>query len=89
MARNGPEFETRIRQNELNNPKFNFLNPNDPYHAYYQYKVKDFKEGKGQSVQMLLVQVSRLAYGKAIVVHNIVTLFAVHIFTARNEVGAR
>ena len=51
MARNGPEFETRIRQNELNNPKFNFLNPNDPYHAYYQYKVKDFKEGKGQSVK--------------------------------------
>ncbi len=51
MARNGPEFETRIRQNEINNPKFNFLNPNDPYHAYYQFKVKDFKEGKGQEPQ--------------------------------------
>ncbi|XP_074652831.1 splicing factor 3A subunit 1-like [Tubulanus polymorphus] len=48
VARNGPEFETRIRQNEINNPKFNFLNANDPYHAYYQYKVKEFKEGKGQ-----------------------------------------
>ena len=46
VARNGPEFETRIRQNELNNPKFNFLNPTDPYHAYYQHKVKEFKEGK-------------------------------------------
>ncbi|XP_076454241.1 splicing factor 3A subunit 1-like [Babylonia areolata] len=48
VARNGPEFEHRIRQNEVNNPKFNFLNPADAYHAYYQHKVKEFKEGKGQ-----------------------------------------
>lgn len=48
MARNGPEFESRIRQNELGNAKFNFLNFGDPYHAYYQHKVKEFKEGKGQ-----------------------------------------
>ncbi|CAG9857484.1 unnamed protein product [Phyllotreta striolata] len=47
VARNGPEFEARIRQNELGNPKFNFLNGGDPYHAYYQHKVKDFREGKG------------------------------------------
>lgn len=47
VARNGPEFEARIRQNELGNPKFNFLNSGDPYHAYYQHKVKDFREGKG------------------------------------------
>lgn len=43
----GPEFEARIRQNEINNKKFNFLNPGDPYNAYYQHKVKEFKEGKG------------------------------------------
>lgn len=48
VARNGPEFESRIRQNELGNPKFNFLNVGDPYNAYYQHKVKEFKEGKGQ-----------------------------------------
>ncbi|KAG8237922.1 hypothetical protein J437_LFUL017451 [Ladona fulva] len=48
VARNGPEFEARIRQNELGNPKFNFLNAGDPYHAYYQHKVKEYKEGKGQ-----------------------------------------
>ncbi|CAH0553305.1 unnamed protein product [Brassicogethes aeneus] len=48
VARNGPEFEARIRQNELGNPKFNFLNSGDPYHAYYQHKVNDFREGKGQ-----------------------------------------
>ena len=46
VARNGPEFETRIRQNEQNNPKFNFLQPGDPYHAYYQHKVKEIQEGK-------------------------------------------
>ena len=46
MARNGPEFEGKIRQNEINNPKFNFLNASDPYHAYYQHKVKEIEEGK-------------------------------------------
>ncbi|XP_028026204.1 splicing factor 3A subunit 1 [Bombyx mandarina] len=46
VARNGPEFEARIRQNELGNPKFNFLNSGDPYHAYYQHKVREIKEGK-------------------------------------------
>lgn len=49
VARNGPEFESRIRQNEQNNPKFNFLNPGDPYHAYYQHKVKEIQEGKTPS----------------------------------------
>ena len=41
----GPEFEDRIRGNEADNPKFNFLNPNDPYHAYYEHKLKEFREG--------------------------------------------
>ncbi|XP_026759772.2 splicing factor 3A subunit 1 [Galleria mellonella] len=50
VARNGPEFEARIRQNELGNPKFNFLNSGDPYHAYYQHKVKEIREGKGNDV---------------------------------------
>lgn len=45
VARNGPEFETRIQQNEPNNPKFNFLKPGDPYNSYYQFKVKEFREG--------------------------------------------
>ena len=46
VARNGPEFEQRIKQNEVNNPKFNFLNPGDPYNAYYEHRVKDIREGK-------------------------------------------
>jgi len=43
VARNGPEFEKRILANEKNNAKFNFLNPSDPYHAYYQHRVSEFK----------------------------------------------
>jgi len=54
VARNGPEFETRIRQNEINNPKFNFLTVNDPYHAYYRHKVKEFQEGRGQEPSAVL-----------------------------------
>ncbi|VEN49204.1 unnamed protein product [Callosobruchus maculatus] len=62
VARNGPEFEARIRQNELGNPKFNFLNTGDPYHAYYQHKVKEFKEGKGQEQSAALNQaISKLS----------------------------
>ncbi|XP_038220657.1 splicing factor 3A subunit 1 [Zerene cesonia] len=55
VARNGPEFEARIRQNELGNPKFNFLNSGDPYHAYYQHKVKEIREGKGQDTAPALL----------------------------------
>ncbi|XP_059145516.1 splicing factor 3A subunit 1-like [Physella acuta] len=51
VARNGPEFENRIRQNEVNNPKFNFLQPTDAYHGYYQHKVAEFREGRGQEPQ--------------------------------------
>ncbi|KFD51600.1 hypothetical protein M513_07479 [Trichuris suis] len=49
VARNGASFEVRIREHEVNNPKFNFLNPGDPYHAYYQQKVQDFIEGKASN----------------------------------------
>lgn len=49
VARNGPEFENRIQQNEQNNPKFNFLKPGDPYNAYYKNKVKEMRESKGSS----------------------------------------
>ncbi|CAG8577356.1 11123_t:CDS:10 [Acaulospora morrowiae] len=46
VARNGVQFEERIRENEKHNVKFSFLNSNDPYHAYYQYKIAETKEGK-------------------------------------------
>ena len=39
VARNGENFEHKIRQNEMNNPKFNFLKDEDPYNGYYKHKV--------------------------------------------------
>ena len=47
MARNGPSFEERIRENERNNAKFCFLNPNDPYRGYYDHKVARVRDGNG------------------------------------------
>lgn len=81
--RNGPEFEARIRQNEINNPKFNFLNPNDPYHAYYRHKVNEFKEGKAQEpsaavpkvMQQAMQQAQQLPQKVRIVVSLCPTLF--------------
>ncbi|CAF0930259.1 unnamed protein product [Adineta steineri] len=46
VARNGPSFESKVKEAEANNSKFNFLNPHDPYHAYYLHKVKESMEGK-------------------------------------------
>ena len=43
VARNGPEFETRILGSEKNNAKFNFLLPADPYSAYYKSKIAAFR----------------------------------------------
>lgn len=65
MARNGPEFEARIRQNELGNPKFNFLNSGDPYHAYYQHKVKEIREGKGKYEMFFFTLLSEIKFNLA------------------------
>ena len=40
VARNGRVFEARIAKNEKNNLKFGFLRSDDPYHAYYEFKIK-------------------------------------------------
>ena len=44
VAKNGPGFEERIRDKELHNPKFCFLNSNDPYYKYYLWKIKQIKD---------------------------------------------
>ncbi|MCO5571131.1 hypothetical protein L7F22_024863 [Adiantum nelumboides] len=51
VARNGPEFERRILANGRNNVKFNFLNPGDPYHAYYQHRVAEMKAQVSSTAQ--------------------------------------
>ncbi|KAL1916397.1 uncharacterized protein VTP21DRAFT_5588 [Calcarisporiella thermophila] len=46
VARFGAQFEDHVRENERGNPKFSFLNENDPYHAYFQYRIQEAREGK-------------------------------------------
>ncbi|KDR73452.1 hypothetical protein GALMADRAFT_227902 [Galerina marginata CBS 339.88] len=36
---NPPQFEERVREGQRSDPKFSFLNPADPYHAYYRHKM--------------------------------------------------
>lgn len=40
VARNGVDFENKIREKESGNARFNFLLPTDPYNAYYKHKVR-------------------------------------------------
>jgi splicing factor 3A subunit 1 len=41
VDKNGKSFEEKILSRQGGNTKFNFLKPGDPYHAYYQDKLKD------------------------------------------------
>lgn len=48
MARsaNPPQFEDKIRENQRQDPKFSFLNPADPYHAYYRHRMEKVLRGE-------------------------------------------
>jgi splicing factor 3A subunit 1 len=50
VARNGPVFEDRIRDKELQNPKFSFLSPNDAYAPFYQWRLSEIRAGRGTAV---------------------------------------
>ncbi|KAK9677167.1 hypothetical protein RND81_11G125200 [Saponaria officinalis] len=51
VAKNGPDFERRIVQSNAGNVKFNFLLASDPYHAYYQHKLTEFRAQNQNSTQ--------------------------------------
>lgn len=51
VAKNGLEFEKRIIANNANNAKFNFLSSSDPYHAYYQHRLTEFRAQNQASAQ--------------------------------------
>ncbi|XP_010691054.2 probable splicing factor 3A subunit 1 [Beta vulgaris subsp. vulgaris] len=51
VAKNGPEFEKRIIANNAGNVKFNFLTASDPYHAYYQHRLSEFRAQNQSSTQ--------------------------------------
>ncbi|KAK0459533.1 Pre-mRNA splicing factor PRP21 like protein-domain-containing protein [Desarmillaria tabescens] len=42
---NPPQFEDKIREGQRSDPKFSFLNPADPYHAYYRDKMDKVMQG--------------------------------------------
>jgi splicing factor 3A subunit 1 len=50
VARNGSVFEDRIREKERQNPKFSFLNPEDAYNAYYQWRLSEVRAGRGTDI---------------------------------------
>ena len=43
--RNGPTFEERIQQKEESNSKFSFLRFEDPYRAYYEWRLTERRNG--------------------------------------------
>jgi len=43
---NPPQFEERVREGQRSDPKFSFLNPADPYHAYYRHKMDKVAQGE-------------------------------------------
>ena len=43
VAKNGPEFESRIMATNQDNAKFRFLNTSDPFRAYYDMKVRTIR----------------------------------------------
>ena len=46
VAKNGKSFEQRIlNSSEGQTAKFNFMKPFDPYHAYYEMKIREGEEG--------------------------------------------
>ncbi|KAK9290688.1 hypothetical protein L1049_008862 [Liquidambar formosana] len=56
VAKNGPEFEKRIIASNAGNAKFNFLNASDPYHAYYQHRLSEFRAQNQASAQQPSLQ---------------------------------
>ncbi|KAJ2474199.1 SF3a splicing factor complex subunit [Coemansia sp. RSA 2322] len=45
VAKSGDAFQQLIRDKYQGNAKFSFIQPNDPYHAYYEHMVEKFKLG--------------------------------------------
>lgn len=47
LATKGPELERKIREKNEDG-RFNFLNPGDPYYAFYRFKYEEAKSGNGK-----------------------------------------
>lgn len=51
VKRNGPSFEERIQQKEESNSKFSFLNAQDPYRPYYDWRLSERCSGGEELVE--------------------------------------
>ena len=49
---NPPQFEDKIRETQRQDPKFSFLNPADPYHAYYRHRMEKVTRGEVDDEQV-------------------------------------
>ncbi|KAM1008950.1 hypothetical protein ACFX2J_005296 [Malus domestica] len=45
VAKNGPKFVKRIVAENSGNSKFDFLSFLSPFHAYYQHRLSEFRDG--------------------------------------------
>ena len=50
IANNGPEFEHRIVVHKQGSAKFSFVQPSDPYHAYYHHRIAEIELEIGLSL---------------------------------------
>ena len=48
VARNGPSFEDKLRQNGTQ--KLTFLAPDDAFNPYYQWRMSEIKAGRGNAI---------------------------------------
>ncbi|KAF9066881.1 Pre-mRNA splicing factor PRP21 like protein-domain-containing protein [Rhodocollybia butyracea] len=53
QSANPPLFEDKVREGQRSDPKFSFLNPADPYHAYYRHKMDKIFQGDMEEEQTL------------------------------------
>ncbi|KAK5113184.1 hypothetical protein LTR85_011002 [Meristemomyces frigidus] len=49
VSRNGLPFEEKLRQNQ-GQTKLTFLNPDDAFYAYYQWRLTEIKAGRGNAI---------------------------------------
>ncbi|KJR89674.1 splicing factor 3A subunit 1 [Sporothrix schenckii 1099-18] len=50
-VRGGAGIEARLRENHSNNPKFSFVtNPDDAFHAYYEWRKDEYRSGRVTAV---------------------------------------
>jgi splicing factor 3A subunit 1 len=50
VVRNGASFEERVKTSNAGNQKFSFLRADDEYRPYFEWRVKEIREGRGTDV---------------------------------------